>query len=147
MVKTESGIKLPATYRSGRFDEWKSKNRVSLPKIGEAEGDTSKRFATGRKFKHTQTKDAKPLDKFAEDYERKVRQNKKRSEAQGDVAAPRGPNTKGRPPAKGKSRYGSKSVGRVKSELKSVEQIRKERNSVEKRRAKNARPSRKKGKR
>ncbi|KAH9978704.1 P-loop containing nucleoside triphosphate hydrolase protein [Lactifluus volemus] len=37
MVKTESGTKLPATYRSGRFDEWRNKARVSLPRIGEAE--------------------------------------------------------------------------------------------------------------
>jgi ATP-dependent RNA helicase DDX54/DBP10 len=37
LVKTESGVKLPATYRSGRFEEWKSKNKKSLPRVGETE--------------------------------------------------------------------------------------------------------------
>ncbi|KAI0028142.1 DEAD-domain-containing protein [Vararia minispora EC-137] len=149
MVKTESGVKLPATYRSGRFDEWKSKNRISLPKVGGAESDANKRSAAaaaGRKFRHKQVKNAKPLDKLAKDYERKIRQSQKRSEAQEDASIA-GTKSKGRPGVKAKSRYGSKLIGRVKSELKSVEQIRKERNVMERRRAKNARPSRSKGKR
>ena len=37
LVKTESGVKLPVSFRSGRFDEWKAKSRMSLPKVGEAE--------------------------------------------------------------------------------------------------------------
>ncbi len=51
MVKTESGTKLPATYRSGRFDEWKAKARVSLPRVGETENEAS-RAPRGHKFKH-----------------------------------------------------------------------------------------------
>jgi hypothetical protein len=36
MVRAESGVKLPASYRSGRFDEWRAKARVSLPRVGDA---------------------------------------------------------------------------------------------------------------
>jgi DBP10CT (NUC160) domain len=31
LVRMENGTRLPATYRSGRFDEWKSQHRVNLP--------------------------------------------------------------------------------------------------------------------
>ncbi|KAI0316257.1 DEAD-domain-containing protein [Amylostereum chailletii] len=148
MVKTESGIKLPATYRSGRFDEWKAKSHVSLPKVGEAEGEMSARFAAGvgkRHFKHHAVKEAKPLDKYATDYERKSRQIKKRTEASGgDVPAGPGKAKGGKKP---QGRYGAKPMGRVKNELKSADQIRRDRKLMENRRAKNARPSRGKGRR
>lgn len=151
MVRTESGTKLPATYRSGRFDEWKAKSKFSLPKVGEMEDS---RFTGagaggkgGKKFRHQQVTQAKPLDKLHRGYERKVRQIKKGAEAAGpdDAEGPGGKGKgKGRPSG---GRYGGKSMGRVKNELKSVEQIRKDRKSADQRKAKNARPSRKKGKR
>ncbi|KAI0066162.1 DEAD-domain-containing protein [Artomyces pyxidatus] len=151
MVKTESGVKLPATYRSGRFDEWKAKSHVSLPKVGEAEGETRGRFAANgrKKFKHNQVVPGRPLDKLSTDYDRKVRQLKKKSEAAG-ASDSAGGSGKSRPGAqKATSRYGGKSMGRVRSELKSVEQIRRDRKTQDNRRAKNARPSHKgkKGKR
>ncbi|KZS98466.1 DEAD-domain-containing protein [Sistotremastrum niveocremeum HHB9708] len=142
MVKTESGARLPASYRSGRFDEWKSKLHVNLPRVGETElpgrRSQSQQHRNGR-FNHTRTDAAKPLDKLSKDYERKQRTQQKRSQAAGIEAEPKN--------GKSKGRYGSKSMGRVKTELKSVEQIRKSRETKEKRRAKNARPSRHKGKR
>ena len=144
MVRAESGIKLPASYRSGRFDEWRAKARVSLPRVGEAvpERPTPSR----RRFKHTSTTRAKPLDKLATNYERKARVQKK-AETVGAVvggeSARKGPHsTKG--PTR---RYGGKAMGQVRSEIKSAEQIRKARNIVSKRKAKNARPNHKKGKR
>jgi ATP-dependent RNA helicase DDX54/DBP10 len=152
MVKTESGTKLPATYRSGRFDEWKAKMRVSLPRVGEAEGEGTKRRLGGhgsRKFMHTKVVEAKPLDKLHKDYDRKVRLGKKRNEAAG--AGDGRESVKPTPGAGKKSkaggRYGGKSAGRVKSELKTVDQIRKGRKLTEKKRLKNARPTRKKGRR
>jgi len=89
----------------------------------------------------------KPLDKLSTDYERKMRQRKKREEATGDA----GPSTSSRPlpGKKGKvpsRRFGGKPVGRVKNELKTVDQIRKSRNVAENKRAKNARPGRGSGK-
>jgi len=144
MVRTESGIKLPASYRSGRFDEWRAKARVSLPRVGEA---VPERPTLSRKrFKHTSTTLAKPLDKLATNYERKVRVQKKTDTVGavvGGESARKGPHrTKG--PIK---RYGGKAMGQVRSEIRSAEQIRKARNTVKKRKAKNARPNRKKGKR
>ena len=147
MVKTESGTKLPATYRSGRFDEWKAKTRVSLPRVGEAEGEgvgrRSHSFGSQR-FRHNKVVDAKPLDKLQKDYDRKVRQLKKREEDGGEREQ------KKLTPGIGKKsmvggRRGGKPAGRVKSELKTVEQIRKGRKIMDRKRAKNARPSRKKG--
>ncbi|KAK7057160.1 ATP-dependent RNA helicase DBP10 [Favolaschia claudopus] len=86
LVKTEGGTRLPATYRSGRFDEWKAKSRISLPKIGEAENTGSHKprrlGAGGRRFQHNQVVAAKPLDKQGNNYERKVRQLKKRNESE-----------------------------------------------------------------
>ena len=150
MVRTENGSRLPATFRSGRFDEWKSKSRVALPQIGEAENSltvTRKHAKPGvRRFKHNRIVAPKPLDKLNKDYERKVRQQKK-EEANGPSSSPNQSR-----PARGKAamRRGGKPYGRVKTELKTSEQIRKNRRLLEKRRAKNARPSRhggKKGKR
>ena len=141
MVKAESGVKLPASYRSGRFDEWRAKARVSLPRVGEAVPD--RQPPDRKRFKHTSTTAAKPLDKLTTTYERKARVQKK-VEAVGAVSTEepisRGRHITGR-------RYGGKSLGQVHGEIRSVEQIRKARKVMEKRKSKNARPSRKKGKR
>lgn len=146
-VRTENGTRLPATYRSGRFDEWKAKSRVSLPKIGEAEPEgTHKRRGSGpggKTFRHNKVAFAKPLDKLSNDYERKVRQMKKKegSEANGGESS-RLPSRDGKG-GKAGSRYAGKSMGRVKNEIKTVDQVRKGRTAMEKKRAKNARPSKK----
>ena len=143
LVTTESGAKLPATYRSGRFDEWKAKSRISLPRVGDTENEGGPRRQSGpggKRFKHNKTQDAKPLDKLSTDYDRKVRQQKKREGA--EVAEPR----KAGPTRTSGGRYGHKPMGKVKGELKNAEQIRKSRKTLEKRKAKNARPSKKGGK-
>ena len=145
MVKTESGVKLPASYRSGRFDEWRAKARVSLPRVGEAIPET--RPPNRKRFKHASTTPAKTLDKLATNYERKVRIQQKKAEAVGSVAEEK-PARKGSHSPKGLTkRYGGKTLGRVRSEIKSAEQIRKARNVTANRKAKNARPSRKRRKR
>ena len=33
MVRTENGTKLPAIFRSGKFDEWRERERVDVPKV------------------------------------------------------------------------------------------------------------------
>lgn len=151
LVRTESGVKLPASYRSGRFDEWKAKSRTYLPKVGEEEvaGPRRDMSAGGRKFKHHQVAAPKPLDKHNTDYERKVRQQKKRQDQDGgaDESGPSSRPVHGkRGKALGKRSIG-KSVGKVKNELKTVDQIRKSRQMAEKRKAKNARPGKGKGRR
>ena len=145
LVRTESGTRLPATYRSGRFDEWKANTRSSLPRVGEAESETmSNKHVVGRggrKFRHTKITEAKPIDKFSIGFERKRQQKQKGVESEsnrGDNKGARGKRT---------GRYGSKPIRQVKSELKSAEQIKRAREILSKKKAKNARPSRKKGKR
>ncbi|KAG6869119.1 hypothetical protein C0993_001684 [Termitomyces sp. T159_Od127] len=136
LVRTESGAKLPATYRSGRFDEWKTKTKKSLPKVGEAEnamGGRQARESGGHRFRHNAVVPAKPLDKLHVSYERKLRQSQKKrgeneAESTGKLTKPGG-------------RYGAKPMSKVKSELKTSEQIRKDRKVMQKKRAKNARPS------
>lgn len=147
LVKTENGVRLPASYRSGRFEEWKAKSRVSLPRIGETELDRAKPNAGsgGRKFRHNQITTPKQLDKLGKDYERKSRQFKKKQDGDNNTegagssnASPRKDKRQGKP-----SRYGGKSFAKVKSELKTSDQIRKQRMTMENRRAKNARSSKK----
>ncbi|KAH7888670.1 P-loop containing nucleoside triphosphate hydrolase protein [Phlebopus sp. FC_14] len=146
-VRTESGTRLPATYRSGRFDEWSKKAKVSIPKIGEQEEGRLSRAsgAGGRKWRHSKVVEAKPLDKFSKNYERKARQLKKKGENAVDNHGDGDRKPTQRPSGKiqGSRRFGGKSVGRVKSEIKTVDQIHKTRKITEKKRTKNARSSRK----
>jgi len=144
LVKTESGAKLPATYRSGRFDEWKSKNKKSLPRVGETE--SSHGGQGGKRYLHRKVSEPKQLDKAHVNYERKSRQRKRKETDEGGAGGGEVPRQQlrrgGEKAALGK-RYGGKTVGRVKTELKTVDQIRKSRKVAEHRKGKNARPSRK----
>ncbi|KAJ2928642.1 hypothetical protein H1R20_g8442, partial [Candolleomyces eurysporus] len=155
LIRTESGAKLPATYRSGRFDEWKAKSHTSLPRVGEPEANAGgRRPMGGRKFKHNKVTEAKPLDKLHKSYEKKLKlirsKEQERSGGNEDGRPPPGPKTgKGGKGGKSKpsGRYGGKSYSKVKSELKTVDQIRRDRKLVDQKRAKNARPSKSKGRR
>ncbi|KAI0342126.1 DEAD-domain-containing protein [Trametopsis cervina] len=164
LVKTESGVKLPATYRSGRYDEWKAKNKRGMPRVGEEEAvGPGGRGAGGggRKWKHNKVETAKPLDKFRGDYERKTRQLQKKSgEASGGAGGPgagagggRAPPSSASKATKGKKklavRAGSRTGGKARNELKTVDQIRKSRQVEERKKMKNARPTggKKKGRR
>lgn len=143
LIKTESGVKLPVTYRSGRFEEWKSKNRKSLPRIGETENSRAGRI--GKRYPHTKVVEPKQLDKTHVNYERKERQRKKKEAGASGVDQGEEPQPQPRKGGKGATlgkRYGGKAVGRIKTELKTVDQIRKARKAAERRKAKNARPSR-----
>ncbi|EIW63392.1 DEAD-domain-containing protein [Trametes versicolor FP-101664 SS1] len=150
MVKTESGAKLPATYRSGRFDEWKQQHRVSIPRVGEAEEEGPRRGGGGpggRKYRHKQVVAAKPLDKFRTDYEKKTKKFKSSEQEGGGDGPSRGGSSRPPPGRKG-PRFGGKPMGKVKNELKTVDQIRKSRKVAEQKKAKNARaPPRGKGRR
>ncbi|CAK7893301.1 ATP-dependent RNA helicase Dbp10p [[Candida] anglica] len=120
----ESGQKIPATYRSGRFDEWRKQRNLAPSKFGSVEtavsNDTSK---TGQRFKHKKVAAPKMPDKFRDDY------HKQKAKVEKAVAA-------------GTSVKGYNKPGQ-RQELRSTEDIRKARNAKEKRKEKNARPSRK----
>ena len=140
LVKTETGNKLPITYRSGRFDEWKAKNKKGIPKVGETEGPRAKNSVfEGKRWKHNKVQSSKPLDKLSTDYERKMRLSKKKYASPGDEEG----GQQKQPQVLKRGRSKGKTVGKVKNELKTADQIRKQRQLMEKRKAKNARHSRK----
>lgn len=138
MVRGESGVKIAASFQSGRFERWKKEQRVGrLPRIGEAErrgpgagggggsGGAGGRAAdtlAGPRYRHKQETAPKAADKYRDDYH--VRK-KRVAEAK------------------------EKRVGRFrdgdgnKKELRNADDIRRDRKLKEKRREKNARPSRK----
>lgn len=157
IVRTESGARLPATFKSGRFDEWKAKNRKSLPRVGDQEpervGGPGGVNADGKRYRHNKITEAKPLDKRHNMYERKVRvlEGKQKKAAEEFAAAGGGDASDGPPAGRGSGggrggkggkagggrggagkSFGGRPVGKVKSELKSVEQIRKTRQIAEK---------------
>lgn len=53
LIRTESGAKLPASFRSGAYDEWKARERVRVPKVGEEEVK-GRRMADpgGKRYRH-----------------------------------------------------------------------------------------------
>jgi hypothetical protein len=95
LVKTESGARLPASFRSGRFDEWKAKKRVVIPKVGDAEGDHARgQGSTGmNKYRHNNSYEAKPLDPKSTTYEKKVYMQKKKAEKAAEADGAPGPKT------------------------------------------------------
>lgn len=134
---------------------------MTVPRVGEAEPEgAAARGRGGKRYVHKGETTAKPLHKLNKDYERKSRQLSKKMEARvpggghgeppvSEGGAPGRARTKagangGKDTKKG-SRYSGKPIGRVRSELKSAEQIRKSRLVAERRKAKNARPSKKRG--
>ncbi|KAI9787175.1 MAG: ATP-dependent RNA helicase dbp10 [Geoglossum umbratile] len=124
MIRGESGQKIAASFRSGRFDAWRKSHRIDrLPRTGEAEtasGVNGEAFAaSGSRFKHKQEKTPKNPDKFRDDFHKK---KKKFEEAK-------------------ENRTGRFKNGVGKGELKSVDAVRKERQLKDKRKEKNARPS------
>ena len=112
-IISENGTKIPASFRSGKFDEWRKQR--NLKPTSTVEDDSNKRF------KHKQQRAPKLPDKFRDDYHKQKKKVEKAIES--------GVNVKG--------------FHTPQQEIKSTEQIRKARLLKEKRKAKNARPSKK----
>ncbi|TID29258.1 hypothetical protein CANINC_002054 [Pichia inconspicua] len=132
-IISESGQRIPATFRSGKFEEWQAKNKINNLRVG-ANENLSSNFnekielnggRIGGKFKHKSNKAPKMPRTGRDDYKEQL--NKVRA------AVERGVKVKG---FIGKGNGGS-------TEIRSTESIRKNRVEKEKRKAKNARPSRK----
>jgi ATP-dependent RNA helicase DDX54/DBP10 len=134
LVRGESGAKIAASFRSGRFQSWKKGKRMgNMPRVGEAEtpglgdvyngpggrGGGGGGPRGGGRFRHTQQRAPKRADPLRGDYDKM----KKKNEA-------------------ARERVGAGAGG--KSEIRSTDDIRKARNLQQKRRDKNGRPSRKK---
>lgn len=119
-IISESGQRIPATFKSGRFDQWKKQNaNIVSSNVANSVGSSS--LLNGR-FKHKQQKAPKLPDKFRDNYHKQKQKVDKALEA-------------------GKRVKGYNKPG-LQHELKSTDQIRKQRNLKDKRRAKNGRPSR-----
>ncbi|CCG25854.1 Dbp10 protein [Candida orthopsilosis Co 90-125] len=116
-IISENGTKIPASFRSGKFDEWKKqrnlKHTASVDDVKE----------NNHRFKHKKQSTPKLPDKYRDDYHK---QKKKVEKALDSGLRVKGYNKPGQ-----------------QQELRSTEQIRKARALKEQRRAKNARPSRK----
>jgi ATP-dependent RNA helicase DDX54/DBP10 len=122
MIRGESGQKIAASFRSGRFDAWRKSHKIGrLPRTGEAEttsGTDGALAVAGRRFKHKQEKTPKDPDKFRDDFHKK---KKKLEEAK-------------------QNRLGKFKNGVGKGEIRSMDDVRKERQLKNKRKEKNARP-------
>ena len=122
MVKGESGMKIAASFKNGRFDAWRKSNKMDrLPRVGQSEiaNVGANRGAGGKRYKHKVEKAPKEADKYRDDYYKR----KKMVEA-----------------AKEK-RIGRFKDGKGRSEIRGVDDVRKERGLKEKKRLKNARPT------
>lgn len=127
MIVGESGVKIAASFQSGRFDKWKRAHRVGkMPRVGAAEkANAPGELPSGIRYKHKQEKAPKEADKYRDDFQAR----KKR------VAEARDKRV-------GRFRDGMGS----KKELKGVDDVRKARQEKQRRKAKNARPSKRDGK-
>ena len=132
MIRGESGLKIAASFKSGRFDRWRKDNRVErLPRVGELEKSNSHNAYTqssenmrgGGRFKHKQERAPKEADKYRDDYHVRKKRVEEAKEA----------------------RRGKYSEGKGKSELRGAEDVRKLRSLADKRKEKNARPSKRGG--
>lgn len=126
LIRSESGQKISASFRSGRFDEWRKSNKIDrLPRTGEVEAVNTplpRQDFRGSRFRHKSEKAPKEADKYRDDYWKR----KKKVEA-----------------AKEK-RQGRFKDGKGTMEIKGLDDVTRARGIKEKRRQKNARPSRKK---
>lgn len=123
-ILSESGQRIPATLRSGKFDEWRKKRNIQSAEAGMAENVAENK--QNKRFKHNKIAAPKLPDKFRDDYHKQKKKVGKAVDAGVNV--------------KGFNRPGQR------EELRLTDQIRKMRDLKEKRKAKNARPS-SKGKR
>ncbi|KAI3404305.2 DBP10 [Candida oxycetoniae] len=120
-IISESGTRIPASFRSGKFDEWKKQRNL---KTTTASTSTINDTNYGdKRFKHNKKQTPKLPDKYRDDFHK---QKKKVEKALDSGMRVKGYNKPGQ-----------------QQELKSTEQIRKARAVKEQRRAKNARPSKK----
>lgn len=126
MVVGESGLKIAASFRSGRFDDWRKANKIGrMPRTGDKEIQGAVKRTAGHdnagRFKHKQEKAPKEADRYRDNYDI---QKKRVAEAK-------------------EKRVGKYKEGEGKREIKSVGDIHKDRKLAEQRQKKNARPSKK----
>ncbi|KAK1996717.1 DEAD/DEAH box helicase [Colletotrichum falcatum] len=123
-VRGESGVKIAASFQSGRFDRWRKANRLGRIQVGALERtNNAPEVPANHKYKHKQERAPKQADKYRDDYE--VRKKRVAEAKEKRV---------------GQYRDGAGN----RKEIKGVEDIRKARWEKQKRMEKNARPARRK---
>lgn len=147
LVKTESGAKLPASFKSGAFDEWKQREKIRIPNVGEVEMK-GRNNMDHRKYRHKAGPTQDQQSSWESGGGRKGGKPKvfgKTADGKKKFLGPshtvtRGGFGGGHIKGKGKGRPGQsvRNAG-----LKNVEQIRKERVAKDNRKARSNQPSRK----
>ncbi|KAI9004396.1 ATP-dependent RNA helicase DBP10 [Hyaloraphidium curvatum] len=110
-IRTESGQRVPASFKSNRFAEWQKKTKIALPRSGERELDSApgaQQAPGARKYRHNKVWAPDP--------------NSKRSQAR-----------------KGKGAEAGERPASAKRELRTAQEIMKQRKLKEKRREKTGR--------
>ena len=121
MIRGESGQKIAASFKSGRFDAWRKSNKIDrLPRTGEAETASNRNNGGGggKRWKHKREDAPKDADKYRDDFYKRKKMVEKAKE----------------------ERRGRFRDGTGKSEIKGVDDVRKERGMKERRKEKNGRP-------
>lgn len=121
----ESGQRIPATFKSGKFDQWKKQRNIGS--FGAAVSEEQKNENGNRRFKHKKADAPRAPDKFRDDYHKQKKKVEKAVDSGRKV--------------KGFNKPGQR------QELRSTEDIRKSRQLKEKRQAKNGRGGKSGGKR
>jgi ATP-dependent RNA helicase DDX54/DBP10 len=126
MIRGESGVKIAASFQSGRFDRWRKAQRVGkMPHVGDLEKSSLVRnygSQGGVRYKHKAERAPKDADKYRDDYH--VRKKRVAEAKEKRI---------------GKYRDGEGSH----RELKGADDIRKARELKARKQEKNARPSKK----
>ncbi|THX69827.1 ATP-dependent RNA helicase dbp10 [Aureobasidium pullulans] len=119
MITGESGLKIAASFRSGRFDRWRKDNKLDvLPRVGELERPGNRNGLDNQRFKHNMVKAPKDADKFRDDYHKQ--------KAKVDAAK--------------EKRIGRFENGAGKNEIRGADDVHKLRQEAQHRQDKNARP-------
>ena len=125
LIRGESGQKIAASFRSGRFEAWKRSNKIGrLPRVGEAEKEGARppggkgADVAGKRYRHRGERAPKEADRYRDDFHKKRKLVEKAKEER-----------------RGRFKDG---VGGKKGELRGVEAVRKERRETEKRRDKSS---------
>ncbi|PWN53632.1 DEAD-domain-containing protein [Violaceomyces palustris] len=152
LIRTESGLKLPASFRSGRFEEWRREQRLDMPKVGELESDLPSHLvsrhvrggaggSSNTKFRHNKVQEPKRLDPLHKDYHKKFK-SRQTSSQEGGGGGPTPSSSSSRDSAAkrgGGAGRGASTGARARNEIKSAREIQKQRDIMNKRKAKNAR--------
>ncbi|KAF2238968.1 DEAD-domain-containing protein [Viridothelium virens] len=120
-IRGESGQKIAASFRSGRFDAWRRANKIErLPRTGEAEKTLRAGDLTRNKYRHRSETAPKEADRFRDNFHiQKRRVEEAKDRRVGKFRQGQGPSLRG------------------------IDDVRKQRKMKDRRREKNARPSKK----